>query len=555
MSALWAGVAAAVALVLGAVLPVVAGASPGFASAPLLIGLAVAPIAVAVGFTVAGRHTVAAGVLMGLAALAPGRLLVDLQFAVDSSVTTRPELYLPSALGNPGVGAGLVFLLAGHILTALAGVVAGRFVRAQAEAVGGAHTGRRRWQLITPLLGIVAAIGLLMAPLQSGNAYLMARPAFEGPFPTWGGYLLLACALPLAGLLAAGSAVEGIAKGALLGLALGTVTVALPELASAVSVSELSVAAGPIVALIAAAALLGVSFLRFSGGSPSEEAAGHDVAGEARLPGLFRLRLTTGILGLVTAVAAVVGSLSPQLTAASALSVPESPVKWLLLVAGVVIGILALLTIAAPVSPVVRPALSVVWAGVVLAGTAVLGTALTATDLTAFYSPGPGVFWTIVAMALAAVTAVCSVVTGVVERDDADEADPDGPRPTGKVVAVLVAATVLAVAAFGTPTLTAPDYVAPGLWSNFGTQSWGLVAAVLTVLGAIALVPRSRPTRAASLLIGATAVLALRAAELPMLSGHVNGAQAGTGFWLTLGCAAALLISAVMAVAGARTPG
>jgi hypothetical protein len=118
-----------------------------------------------------------------------------------------------------------------------------------------------------------------------------------------------------------------------------------------------------------------------------------------------------------------------------------------------------------------------------------------------------------------------------------------------------VAATVLAVAAFGTPTLTAPDYVAPGLWSNFGTQSWGLVAAVLTVLGAIALVPRSRPTRAASLLIGATAVLALRAAELPMLSGHVNGAQAGTGFWLTLGCAAALLISAVMAVAGARTPG
>jgi hypothetical protein len=82
-----------------------------------------------------------------------------------------------------------------------------------------------------------------------------------------------------------------------------------------------------------------------------------------------------------------------------------------------------------------------------------------------------------------------------------------------------------------------------------------LVAAVLTVLGAIALVLRSRPTSAASLLIGAAAVLALRAAELPMLGGHVKDAQAGTGFWLSLGCAAALLIAAVMAVAGSRKPG
>jgi hypothetical protein len=147
------------------------------------------------------------------------------------------------------------------------------------------------------------------------------------------------------------------------------------------------------------------------------------------------------------------------------------------------------------------------------------------------------------------------VITGVVERDEAEEAGPDAPRPTGNVVIVLAAAAVLAVAAFATPTFTAPDYVAPGLWTNFSDQSWGLLAAVLTVLGAIVLVPWSRPSSAASLLLGASLVLALRAAELPMLGGQVEGAQAGAGFWLSLGCAGALLIAAVMAVAGARKPG
>jgi hypothetical protein len=552
ISALWIGVVAAVSLVLGAVLPVVSGASPGFASAPLLITLAVVPMGVAVGFTLTGRYTVAAGVLIGLAALAPGRLLLDLQLAVDASLATRPELYLPSTLGSPGMGTGLVFLLAGHLLTAVAGLLAAGFMRAEAEAAGRSQPGRRRWQVITPLIGIIAGISLLMTPLRSGTPYLLAGPAFEGPFPASGGYLLLAVAIPLAGLLVTGSVVDGIAKGALLGLALGTFAVALPELISALSVSMLSAAAGPVVALIAGLALLGVSFLPFSEVSPAEDLARQDVAGEARLPGLFWLRLTTGILGLATAVAAVVGALSSQLTSPSALSAPKSPASWLLLVAGVVVGVLAPLTIAPPVSPVIRPALSVVWVGVLPAGTAVLGTAVVATDVRGFYSEGPGTFWTIVAVALAGVTAACSVITGVVERDEAEEAGPDAPRPTSKVVAVLAAAAVLTVAAFGTPTFTAPDYVAPGLWTNFSDQSWGLLAAVLTVLGAIALVPRSRPSSAASLLLGATLVLALRAAELPMLGGQVEGAQAGTGFWLSLGCAGALLIAAVMAVAGAR---
>jgi hypothetical protein len=221
-------------------------------------------------------------------------------------------------------------------------------------------------------------------------------------------------------------------------------------------------------------------------------------------------------------------------------------------VSGAVVGVLALLTMLPPTSKTVRPVLSVAWAALPLTGASVLGTALGATEFgPVLYSAGPGVFWTVLAMVFAAVTAGCSVVAGVVERDGADL---DGPRPSGNIVALLIAGGILAVAAFGTPTFTAPDYVAPGLWSNFSPQSWGSLIALLAVLGAVALVPRSRPSSAAALLLGATTVLVVRAAELPLLGDQVAGARAGTGFWLALGCAVALTIAAVMAVVGERRP-
>jgi hypothetical protein len=120
------------------------------------------------------------------------------------------------------------------------------------------------------------------------------------------------------------------------------------------------------------------------------------------------------------------------------------------------------------------------------------------------------------------------------------------------VLTPLVAGVVLAVAAFGTPTFSAPEYVAPGLWSDFGTSSWGLLGAVLTVIGAAALALRSRPGQAAALLSGAVVVLAVRAAELPVLGGQIEGSQVGIGFWLILGSMVAFVLTAVIAAMGAR---
>jgi hypothetical protein len=545
-------VLAAVSLSLGALLPVVKGAVPGFSGAPVLIVLALLPVAVAVGLALTGRHAAAAGLLIGLAVLTPGRLLLDLQFAVDSSRVARPELYLPTALENPGGSAGLWFLLAGYLLTAVAGVLAGRVVRAQSESSGQAQPGRRRWQLVAPAVAVVSAVGLLMVPMRSTSVYLQALSPFDGPFLIWTGSLLLACALPLAVLVAIGSTVDGVAKGTLLGLAFGTVAVALPNLLAGMTVPRLGVTLGPITVLITAVVLAVLAFLRPGRASAVEPTDQHDLAGEAVVPGLSRLRLTAGVLGVLTAVTSLVASLSALVTSAAAVTVPESPARWLLLSAGVIVGLLAVLTLVPMTSARVRPALSVAWAGVALAGAAVLGTALAATGPTVGYSAGAGVFWTIAAMILATVTAGCSVILGVVEREESEDTGPDGPRPSGAVLTPVVAGAVLAVVAFGTPTFVAPEYVAPGLWSDFGTPSWGLLGAVLTVLAAAALALRSRPGQAAALLVGAVVVLAVRAAELPVLGGQVAGSQAGLGFWLTLAAVVAFALAAVLAATGAR---
>jgi hypothetical protein len=547
------GALAAVSLSLGALLPVVTGAVPGFSSAPLLIVLALAPMAMAAGLALTGRHSAAAGLLIGLAVLTPGRLLLDLQFAVDSSMVARPELYLPTALENPGGGTGLWFLLAGHLLTACAGVLAAQVVRAQAESSGQVQPGRRRWQLIAPGFAVLSAVGLLMVPMRSTSVYLQVLSPFDGPFLIWAGSLLLACALPLAVLVAIGSTVDGIAKGTLLGLVFGTVAVALPNLIAGMSVPRLGVTFGPVMVVLAAVALAVLAFLRPGRATADEPVSDrHDLAGEATVPGLSRLRLTAGVLGVLTAASSLAACLSALVTSPSAVAVPESPARWLLLLAGAIVGVLAVLTMVPATSAPVRPALSVAWAGVVLAGAAVLGTALAATGPTGGYSAAAGVFWTIAAMILATVTAGCSVILGVVEREESEDAGPDGPRPSGAVLTPLIAGAVLAVVAFGTPTFSAPEYVAPGLWSDFGTPSWGLLAGLLTVLGAVALALRSRPGQAAALLSGAVVVLAVRATELPVLGGQVEASRAGIGFWLAVGSMVAFVLAAVIAVTGAR---
>jgi hypothetical protein len=554
--ALVVGAVAALASAVGGTLPVVAGAVAGYLGWPLLAVLALAPVAVALGFALRHRPGTAAGVLAGLAVLVPGRLALDLQFAADPSASTRPELYLPATLGTPAPAAGFWALLAGLVGTGVAGLFAVRAVRRRGEPAGAVGKGGQRWIPFALVASVLAAFGLLMAPLRSDDAYLVASSAFEAPLPTLLGSLLLAVALPVACVLVAGSEIGGLARGSLLGLSAGVLTVSLPDVVAGLVMPAVHVTAGSVLAVLAALALAGLAgapSLRGAGQERTPPAADSDGtdAGEARLPGPGRLRLATGVVGLLTALAAIAGGLADPVVATAGGAAPQSPAGPLLVVAGVLVGVVALVLLIPATATAVRPVLSVAWAGVVLAGTGVLGTAVAATELGHAYSPAGGVWLASLAMLGATVTACLAVVAGMVEREDED-AGPEGPRPSPSLLTPLVAAGILAIGAFGTPTFTAPDYVAPGLWSNFGPPSWGLLVAVLTVLGAAALAPRSRPARAVALLLGAAAVLGLRALELPLTGSQVLGSRPGTGLWLALAAVAALLVAAVLAAVGPR---
>lgn len=539
LAALGLGVLAALLLTLGSLLPVVTGAVPGYTSAPLLIVLAVAPIALAGACALLGHQAIAAGTLAGVAALAPGRALLDLQFLADPSAASRPELYRPVVFALPGPGAGLWLLLAGHVATVAAGVVAVRGVGPRPEP----GTSGRGLLPIGLVAAGVAAVGVMMAPFSGDDAFLPTGSAFERPPLVLSGSLLLAFALPVAAGVAI-SARAGLSRGGLLGLGLGAATVALPALVSGLTVAGIGLAAGPIVVLVGALGLVIVAFLP-SEGRIAEVADGE--AGEARLPGSPRLRMTTGALALLTMLAAILGTFTDQVVIGGEPG-PESPSRWLLLVAGLLVGVLGAAMFVPGLAPTVRPALSVVWAGVPLAATAVLTLAITATELRAGLSPGPGVLWTSVAVAAAVATACFSVIAGMVERDDRDEVDDAVPRPD--LVMPLVAGGILAIGGFGAPAILADDYVEPALWSNFGTPSWGLLLALLVVLGACCLAPRCRPARATALLAGATCVAALRVLALPLSGDGIPGAHAGIGWWLALGCVVALAIATVLAPRG-----
>ncbi|WP_244170040.1 hypothetical protein [Amycolatopsis tolypomycina] len=509
------------------------------------------------------RPGLGGGLVLGLAALAPGRLVLDLQFAVNGPLTIRPELYLPDRfLGSSAVGAGFWLLVAGHLLTGAAGVAAWRALRSHDEPE------RRRWRLLVPLLAVVAGAGLLTAPVHSGNGFLLARAAFEGPWPALGGYLLLAAALPLAAALALAAPAEPVARGALAGLAAAAFAVAAPPVLAGLFRDDLDVAWGPVLALVATAGIAGLAGTRLT---EAVAEGTENLAGAAKLPSLFWWRLTTGLLGLATAVAAVIGALAPQV-AVTALNpgavtpvsaAADSPARWFLLVAAVVLAVPAAGVLVTKTAALARPVLGVVWAGIVLAGTAVLNTALTATqagNLAGFggtaapvftYDLGAGAAWTFAALVLAALAALAAAGTGVVEREDAGEG-----ATRGNVLAPAVAGAILAVAAFGLPVFAVPGYVAAGLWSRFDTPSWGLLTAAAVVVGAAALATRSRPKPAAALLAGAALLTALHAAELPLVGGSLGGASPATGFWVALAATAALLVAAGLAVSrqGRRAP-
>lgn len=560
---------AGVALAFGSALPVVSGGSRGFAATALLVVLAVLPVLVAALLS-RRRAVTAIGALIGLAALVPGRVVLDLRFAVDAAAVSRPALYMPDTLSTPGPASGLWLMLGGQ-----AGLLAAGSLAMKSSTAGAAHTGasqlgasqlgapqagapRRGLVPAAACAGTLAAIGSLMAPFASDDAYLVPQGVFERGALGLTGSLLFAAALPLAAVAAASTGRPLFARGCFIGLGLGALAATLPNLVAALVMSELSVRPGAVITLLGVLGLLALVTATVdrsaqpSGGTSAS--AAH--AGYARMPSLRRFEIAVAVAALATCAAALTGSLAAQVTTPLGDSGGVSP-RWPLLISGVVTGVLAVTLLLPRMAARLRPMLSVVWVSVPVTGMSILGTGLAAGETDGVLAPGPGVLWTVLAVVLAAVTACLSAVAGVLDREDVPRDGSDDPGghayrgiPGGVPRTLAIAGVVLAVLGFALPVSGSAENAAPGLVTNLTTGSWGLLTGLLGVLVAVGTAMYSRPVRAAAVLAGAACVLALRTVEWPLATLPASDTGPAVGWWFALLGTLVLAVAAGTVVAG-----
>jgi hypothetical protein len=529
----------------------------GFAALPLLIVLALlAPLSALVA-VLSGRLLLASGVLIGFALLAPGRALTDLQFARDALLASRPELMVPTSLAPLTASAGLWLLVAGHLAAAVAGVLVagtagaepGSAYADQLDDTAGPRELIARRYLVGAAIATAAVVtvGLFRPIFRSHNAFLLARELMDNPTLVRLGGLVTIGAVALGLVFATSSARAATTGGVLLGLLAGLAGVFLPGMVAGQTVDRLAPAAEPFYALAAVVVLLIVVFL---------------VLGTHTSVGIPRrlleprwLHRLAGAFGMLTGVAAILGGLGTQLVVGAGLDQPASYANRPVVAAGVLVVLLGAALFAGGVAATVRPAFTVALVSVAVAGMGALDAALTGAgaldealpgaSVRPSLSVGYGVWFTGAAMIIAVAAAACAGIAGTTERDEVDLTDRG---PNRFLIIPSAAAVLLAVGAFALPAVRAPDFVAPGIWSDFRLTSWGLLLGLLAVVAAAGLAPVSRPPRAVALLLGAAGVVGVRLLEFPLTGDRAAQSSPGPGTWLALGCFVMLGIAAVVAL-------
>jgi hypothetical protein len=517
---------------------------PAFVSWPVLFLLAALAPVLSFWFARRARTVLAASLLLGPAALAPGRMVLDSQLAVDAGLAARPELLLPVTLVRFTPSAGLWMLMCGNAAAVIAGVLAMVSVGRVRDPVPGgfdidnsAGASRRQGQLAFVLcVAVLGAVSVLMPQFVSGTPYLVSRAAVDSPLPVLAGSLLVAVALPSVGGFVASATDREMARGGLLGLAIALAAIVLPSLVAATFIGQIHYGSGAVLGLAAALAMAG---LAWSAGRTDERVRDH--SSQPRIPSLARLLALTGGLAVLAGALAVVGAVSPQWELPSGLSTVSYPAR-MLWPSGLMTVVLGAGLLFPGTALRVRPVLSVAWVVVPLAATAALDTVFAA-DQGAGASAGSGSWEAGFAGVLATLAGVASAFAGAVERDDVDLTEVVVRRTTAALSLVVFP---LAIATFGLPVVTAPGFTPPGLFMNFQVTSWGLVLGLAAVLAAIVLAPLCRPERAAALLCGAALTVLVRILELPLTAARAAGSGPGAGLWWGLACLAALAVGVIV---------
>jgi len=243
--------------------------------------------------------------------------------------------------------------------------------------------------------------------------------------------------------------------------------------------------------------------------------------------------------------------LTEPLRLAADLPHPQLPTRWLPVVAGAVLVTLGLVATTRPLGSAIRPVLAVALVTVPMVAGEPLGELLDVLGLDGV-TAGPALGLLLAAVALVVASAVCLVLAGGFDRDDADLT----PVPyEGPLAAAGAASAVLAFPAFWLPLLDGAGWGVTGvLQPPFGLGSWGLSAAFTVIAGALLVVPRCRAPQALALLGGTVVVLACRLMRPVLTPGRLPDGGLGAGFWASTLCLLVVLVTAVFAVRARPSP-
>ena len=543
------------------------------------------------------RPTLGLAATAGAGLIGLARLFGDLAILTETDGVTRPELFYETTdRARPFVtSAGGWLLLAADVLMVVVGVLAaGRLARAgaedsgtgpepmfgsapdpafaaesPAEAITGAGEGTRAddsvLALTRPPEGRLGR-NLPMIGVGFLGAILLMVGALETPYS--GGYLALRV-LPL------GASLTGVSAAALLSL-LAAVSVVIaaalprPVAAALLAGTALAAAVPPLTAVVAVLAgaptsvsssawwgLAGAVVLASAGllarhrGSTVDRSDGDgDGDGDGGAPSPM-LTLAAGGLTLLAAVAALAASRTALLqvngavpdAAAAAVLAPAGP---RFLVAAVPLGVAGVLLLTPPTARIGRAVACIVWAAPVyaLAQALALRSLVVASadnplnaDLPAevrrTWTAGPGLWWGVVAVALAVAAAVLAAITArqveeaslqLVVDDSVEQSRPiRGWTAAGLTILTVVSCTLPVYSVGLTPSST--------LFVGYDLDAWGIWAVALAVATASwAATLTRRPAVAAGYLLAAAAIAAVPLI-VPGTIRDAPGFAWGPGLW------------------------
>jgi hypothetical protein len=526
---------------------------PAFGVWPLLVVLAVIPPVLAVVLMLAHQRAAALGLVAVGGLVAGCRFVADLALLVSPLSADRAELWVPHGIDPVRAGPGVWLLLAGELCTAAAGALA---LVESARCQGGHGLDvppglPRATRPVVPVaisFAVIAAAGLLAAPMRSSNPYVSARSAFDAPAAVSLGGFALAAGIVLAIGLAGSSPDHRVTVAGLVAGALAILGIALPRIVVAALAPHLGVAPGPVVALLGAAGLAASArWVSVRAWSRTSTATGpawpRPMLAESA-------RVLAGLLCLTSGGCAISAYFLHPLRLAGGLPEPRIPTTGLLLCTGLVVGSVGWLTAMPRRGPLLRPALAVVAMAMPLAAAEYVAAVTGVLDL-AGVDAGIGSWLAVAAVLTALAGALLSVVSGGFERDDVDLTGRSFSGPTAPVAA---GAAVLAVPAFTLPLINGAGRGITGVIQGpFGLPSWALLAAMAVTVGVGLLGPRCRPIPGAVLYTGGCLLLVLRLARVPFGPRPLPATGLAEGAWASVLCLLLLLAAATIAVHTAQS--